>query len=179
MQCAAVNRKRNYHHDDYGAKMSIEYDVTCDEKEQFRVTFRNAPDNLLGLRMSPDQLEPELAKGDWLVLCFAIWDSRDRPTIALASNIAIEYPAMQVAVRPFEVPDEFDSWAPEFQINIEAVVESSTVDGRVAIRLSSNSSDHPMWLKLRDGKLIEVLIGSRSFDEVTEFVRIDSETAGQ
>lgn len=159
--------------------MNIEYDVTCDDQDRFRVTFRKAPENLLGLRMSPDQIEPELTKGDWLVLCFAIWDSRDRPTIELASNIAIDYPAMQVAVRPFEVPEEFDSWAPELQVNIETIVESSSVDGNVSIRMSSNASDHPMWLKLRDGKVVEALIGSRVFDEVVGFIRIDPETARQ
>lgn len=159
--------------------MSIEYDVTCDDKDRLRVTFRNAPANLLGLRMSPDQVESELTQGDWLVLCFAIWDSRDRPTIALASSIAMNNPSMRVAVRPFEVPEEFDSWAPELQVNIETTVESSAVDGNVSIRISSDAGDHPMWLKLSDGKLVEALIGSRNLDEVVGFIRMDSETAGQ
>ena len=150
--------------------MTIKYEVICDDKDRYRVTFQDAPENLLGLRMSPDQLEQELMKGDWLVLCFAIWDSRDRPTIALASKIAIDYPTMQVAVRPFEVTEEFSSWAPELQVNIETVVKSNAVDGDVSIRISSNASDHPMWLRLSDGKLCEALIGSRSFDEVAGFI---------
>lgn len=159
--------------------MSIEYDITCDDKDRFRVTFRNAPANLHGLGMLPDQIEPELTKGDWIVLCLAIWDSRDRPTIELASKIAIDYPFMQVAVRPFEVPEEFDSWVPELHLDIETSAEASSVEGNVSIRISSNGSDHPMWLKLSNGKVVEALIGSRIFDEVVEFIRMDSENAGR
>lgn len=178
MQCSAVNLKRNHDDYDYGATMSVEYDVNCDDEERFRVTFRSAPANLLGLRMSPEQVEPELTKGDWLALCFAIWDSRDRSTIAMASSIAVNYPSMQVAVRPFEVPEEFDSWAPELQVSIEPTVESNAIYGNMSIRISSNVGDHPIWLKLFDGKLVEALIGSRNLDEVIGFIRMDSETAG-
>jgi hypothetical protein len=76
------------------------------------------------------------------------------------------------------VPEEFDSWAPELQVSIETTVESNAVDGNVSIWISSNAGDHPIWLKLSDGKLVEALIGSRNLDEVIGFIRMDSEPAG-
>jgi hypothetical protein len=67
--------------------------------------------------MAPESLEPELRKSEWLVLAFAVRDAKDRPVIDVACQIAITLRNTRVAVRRFELADEFTTWAPELAGN--------------------------------------------------------------
>ena len=151
--------------------MSTNYEINCDERKRFNITFRNATSNLRGLKMSPDSLEAEMRKGNWLVLCFAIWDSRDRPIIDIASSIAKDNSNVFVAVRAFEETNEFASWAPGLMADVALDIEGKSIGGSVSVRISSNPNDHPMWLKFENGDLKEALFGGRTLDEVLRFIQ--------
>ena len=66
----------------------MSYEITADEQERFHIEFSEDVGNVVGLRMAPDALEPELRNGEWLILAFAVWDARDRPAIDVACRIA-------------------------------------------------------------------------------------------
>jgi len=151
--------------------MSMNYQITADEQERFHIEFSDDVVNVVGLRMAPDALEPELQNGQWLILAFAVWDAKDRPAIEVACRIAASLEATRVAVRPFELPDEFATWAPELADHeITVAVSESRSEVGTEVSIVTMSDDHPMWLLFRGGQMVRASIGIRTFEEVTNFI---------
>jgi len=149
----------------------MKYKITADRQDRFHITFPTDASNAFGLRMAPDSLEQELRHGNWLILVFAIWDSKDYPAIDIACQIASSLKSARVAVRPFESPDEFTSWAPELADHQIAVsVSESTSDQGTIVSMASADDDHPMWLLFRDGTLAHAAIGIKTLDRVQAFL---------
>lgn len=149
----------------------MKYTITADKQERFHITFSTDVSNVTGLRMAPDSLEKELRYGEWLILVFAIWDSKDRPAIDIACQIASSLKSTRVAVRPFESPLEFASWAPELAGHrIALSVSESTGDEGTKVSIVSAGDDHPLWLLFRDGRLARAAIGIRTLDRLRGFL---------
>ena len=149
----------------------MKYTITADRQDRFHITFPTDASNVFGLRMAPDSLEQELRHGEWLILVFAIWDSKDYPAIDIACQIASSLKSTRVAVRPFESPDEFTSWAPELAGHrIALSVSESTGDQGKIVSIVSAGDDHPMWLLFRNGRLARAAIGIRTLDRVQAFL---------
>lgn len=147
----------------------MKYTITSDKQERFHIAFSREVSNVTGLRMAPGSLEEELQHGEWLILVFAIWDAKDHPAIDIACQIATSLKSTRVAVRPFESPAEFASWAPELAGHriAQSVSESTGDEGKI-VSIVSAGDDHPMWLLFRNGRLARAAIGIRTLDLVRE-----------
>ena len=143
------------------------YTISSDDNFRFQIIFDDKSKNIIGLRSSPCELESKLHNGVWLVLVFAVWDSNDRPAIDIAYTLASNAIDFQVAVRPFELREEFKSWAPEFSSVSDTM---KVTEGNGEIKLTSHSKDHPIWLAIRGGEIIGTLTGIRSESKIKQFV---------
>ena len=144
------------------------YKISADEDSRFLIRFGSSVENIVGLRMAPQEIEPVLLTGRWLVLVFAIWDIKDRPPIDIACEIAADASNFQVAVRPFQRAAEFASWVPGFSSNAGAIVYTEN-NGSIAI--TTRKDDHPMWFVMGDGQFTATLVGAREKPDVDRFVR--------
>jgi uncharacterized protein (TIGR02996 family) len=99
------------------------------------------------LPMSPQQLEPQLATGRWLVIAWAIWSAPDRAAISQALTPRW---SLRVALRPFDDFAEFKTWCD----------------------LPDNTLS-PLWLRLDNGKLTRYHARVNSPDELAEFLSPD------
>lgn len=86
--------------------------------------------------MAPDELEPELQSGSWLILAFALWSAPDLRAICTAATVSRKQVA-QVAVRPFDDFTEFATWCPDAPIDTRS----------------------PVWLLLRGGRVVRTAVG--------------------
>lgn len=150
----------------------MNYVITPDEQGRFRIEFTDDLQNITGLRMSPDCLEPELSEGAWLVLAFAVWDSRDRAAIEVACKLAASLGDVSVAVRPYETVDEFNTWAPvPMPQGLQLSLSESSREPETKIRIESAEDEHPLWLIFIDGEIKGYLIGAKKQEDVSRFVK--------
>jgi len=149
----------------------MKYEITADEEERFQISFARDIENVVGLRMAPETLEPDLTSGNWLILAFAVWDSRDQLAIEVACQIATTLRDIRVAVRPFEMVDEFLTWVPGLEEH-EIVTSISESENELGTQVSMTSigKDHPIWFIFRDGKMSQSLAGARTIDKVISFL---------
>lgn len=100
---------------------------------RYEVSFDDGPANLYALQMAPSRLEPELERGTWLIMSFAVWSSPDRAAIAVAARVAaLSCGRLSVGVRPFDDHNELRSWCPG----------------------TKATAGSPVWSVLREGALI-------------------------
>lgn len=150
----------------YPAMMSeTGYEVTSNDQGRFRIQFKNDIQNIVGLLMAPESIEPELSNGDWIVLAFAVWDMNDRTSIDIACRIASSATEFKVGVRPFEFGNEFKTWA-GFTSSAGAL-DAYDQAGQVAV--TTSSEDHPVWFAIRSGTVIGSLVGPHTQSEVATF----------
>lgn len=71
-----------------------------------------APANCHSLQMAPDDLEPELQAGRWLVLVTAVWSAADLEAVPLAIEFADRHRDVHVGIRPLDDFDEMRTWLP-------------------------------------------------------------------
>ena len=106
-----------------------------------------------GLRMYPSQIEPELGSETWLVLAFAIWSNSDHEAIQIAvDETKLLSGKIKLAVRPFNVVEEFISWCPEV----------CKRDGR-----------SPIWILYEEGHIRQTSSGPMTSDELKRFLEHD------
>jgi hypothetical protein len=105
---------------------------------RFRVHLNADLRNILALPMEPQEAEPQLRQGNWLVLAVAVWSQPDLRAIddAIALAQHLEGKCL-VAVRPFDDVREFAKWCPEL----------------------ANEHGSPIWIAIKDGSFQRKLVG--------------------
>jgi len=112
---------------------------------RFAITLEGEPHNCHALAMAPSERETALNQGDWLVLVFAVWSGPDRNQITTAMEVAREVGGtIQVGIRPFDNKEELRAWCPEAKIDWMS----------------------PIWLVIREGKLINEMCGPQSREKI-------------
>jgi hypothetical protein len=147
---------------------AVDYTITSPDDQRFRIDFRRAETSVVGLCSAPNELEAPLRSGKWLVLAFAVWDIKDRPSISLACRIASEAKGYQVAVRPFESGAEFANWASGYHSDAGNLLIAATGS---TVTITTNKNDHPVWLALRDGVVLGDATGACECGEVLQLVK--------
>jgi len=141
---------------------------------QFRLWLDGEPDYVQALPMAPAKLEPELTRGDWLVLVFAVWSMKDIKAIQTAIEFAKKRNGeFKLGIRPFDRHEELKSWAPMSHLPHH---ESTTLAERgpatsPELFISSDRSRSPLWLFLKDGVLIGEAAGPLSQDALAASIR--------
>jgi hypothetical protein len=114
------------------------------------VTLANAPPYVHALEMAPARREPELDRGDWLVLVFAVASVPDVRAVREAVKAGRVFGGrVQVGVRPFGDYDETEAWCGSY----------------------GGTRESPLWLVLRDGRVVYREWGTRTAGQVELFVR--------
>lgn len=89
--------------------------------------------------MAPSEMEPELKEGVWLVLVAAVWSGPDRMAIQQALTAVKEFGGkLKLGIRLFDEDSETTQWFPDLP----------------------QAYASPVWLFLRDGRLVEKHFGS-------------------
>jgi hypothetical protein len=100
--------------------------------------------------MAPEQMEPELKDGLWLVLVCAIWSGPDRLAIGQALSAVREFGGkVKLGIRMFDDDAETRTWFPELP----------------------KYPASPVWLILRDGQLDEMRMGGQSQSQLRNLLR--------
>ncbi len=113
------------------AGFSMTYDVRWDG-DCYEVVTTGHPSHFHALPMAPTKIEDALLRGDWLVLCFAVWSGPDIEAIGLAMSELCQYGSVSVGIRPFLEYSETQAWCSEVNSDFGS----------------------PMWLFFRDGRLL-------------------------
>jgi hypothetical protein len=113
--------------------------------EAWRLNLHGQPDYCRALPMAPAEVEPELKEGLWLVLVSAIWSGPDRMAIGLALSTVSELGGRaRLGIRLFDDEAETRAWFPELP----------------------RDAASPVWLLLRDGRLLELRFGSQTASDL-------------
>jgi len=123
--------------------MSIVFRLTPDQRAV--LVLEGEPDYCHVLATAPNEREPELNEGRWLILLYAAWSGPDRRAITVALSVVQEFHGdVQLGIRQFSDHDEFRKLHP-----------------KVKERWRS-----PVWLILEDGRVREELAGFREHGEL-------------
>lgn len=143
---------------------------------KFDVSLLEEVDNVFVLEMSPEQLEPALRDGEWLVVAFAVWDGRDYPSVNEMIELACSLRQVNVGLRPFESFHEFDKWLGLPMPRADEVLISSDSHGdSMSIHIEGRADSHPVWAHISNGRVMAVLEGVAAPREVLECFKIDVE----
>jgi hypothetical protein len=110
--------------------------------------FEGAPAFVHPLKMAPGSVEPELARGRWVCLVYAVWSIPDVESIPIAVDAvkAVDHD-IQLGIRPFSEYEEMTNLYPECDKSFES----------------------PYWILLEDGKSRGMKHGVLSRDEAIRF----------
>lgn len=113
-----------------------------------RYSLRLSPElkgKIVALQMAPSASEPELSRGTWLVLVFAVWSGPDIGQIRVLLDIAEHSQSpLLYAARPFDDRTELVRWCPD----------------------ARETWSSPVWLVLANGRLLGQIEGVRRSDEL-------------
>jgi hypothetical protein len=119
--------------------------------DKMSIRIEGAPKNVRCFPMAPDAREPELRRGTWLILNFAIASVPDARSVVTAVRCANRLgQTVSVGVRPFSSYDELKSWCPQY------------------VRPSAES---PLWIVMKDGEILGDLSGVQTEDTLLAFVK--------
>jgi hypothetical protein len=107
-----------------------------------------APEFVHALEMAPKAREPELDRGTWLVLVFAVVSVPDTRCILTAVSSGEELKRIEVGLRPFADYDDTKTWYGEY-----------------------GSIESPLWLVMRNGKVLGSKKGVHSKVEILDFIK--------
>jgi hypothetical protein len=89
----------------------MSYAVGRGPNGDFQVVLSGEPPNCKPLSMAPEEMEPELKHGAWLILLVAVWSAPDRDAIRTALEVAKEFSnGFQVGLRIFDHYYETLAW---------------------------------------------------------------------
>lgn len=127
--------------------MSFEVRKTQD---LYELILENESPHAHSFGMHPSAMEPQIARGLWLFLAFAVWSGPDRMAILQALALAKE-PGLDlhVGIRPFDLHDEFATWCP----------------------LLVKEAGSPIWLLMKDGVVLKKLIGMRATEDLHDWAK--------
>ena len=119
------------------------------EDSAYRIEVGNEPEYCKSLAMNPEQVEPELLEGSWLIHLVAVWSAPDIASIEQSlAVVKMLNGRVKLGIRPFDKHEETARWA--------------------TIKEKWGS---PIWLTFRDGKMLEEKVGLLSDNELFEMVR--------
>lgn len=131
------------------------YTIDADALGRFAIEFVEEPTFIRGFRMAPEQVEPDLMTGSWLLLSFAIWNSRDRPAIDDAVLVAKQFGGrFRLGVRPFELTEELTNWLPTSPTASLYEVSHQTSPGGGFTVAMAGGNRTPFWHWLSDGVVV-------------------------
>jgi hypothetical protein len=132
------------------AKTTILIRAGISNENELTLSFDNAPENVRPLPMKPKQREPILNRSVWVVMACATWSQNDLADMPEAIRAAkLLNPRASFGIRLFDDYEEIKSWFPEYP----------------------NSFGSPLWVILRDGKVVEWREGCMKRDEIVDFVQ--------
>lgn len=124
--------------------------------------------------MEPLEREAQLAHGDWLLLVFAVWSTRDVQAIQTGIEFAKQRNGqLNLGIRPFNSHAELQKWLPKSTLPTHSpltIVERGQNSSRELL-ISGDSSRNPIWLILRDGELVGEHAGSLTTESLDVFVK--------
>jgi hypothetical protein len=128
----------------------INYSVDAAPDGRYDFLLKDEPLYCKSLPGTPLELRQELARGLWLVLVFAVWSGPDREAVQTAlSAVKLFGGRVQLGLRAFDRHEEVRALWPHVK----------------------ESLGSPIWLILRDGKLLEEHVGAFSRRVVTNWLR--------
>lgn len=121
------------------------FKVTRDDDGRPVVSLHDEPPFCHALTASPSAREPELNRGMWLVTVIAAWSTPDVEAIRSAIDAVARFQGrVQLGVRPYDYPEEADTWCRELR----------------------DAGESPGWAILDDGAVVMVDGGIRSADQL-------------
>lgn len=127
----------------------MSYKVIRDQDGYPSITLSDESPYSHALRAAPSAREPELNKGNWLVMTFAVWSTPDNLAIQTALDVAKRFGGkFNLGLRPFDDAEEFGAWCPDIE-----------EDGQ-----------SPLWVLLRDGEVCMKRSGILTVDELVELI---------
>lgn len=126
------------------------YRVDRDAHGGYAVALTGEPPYCHALAAGVPAREPELGRGWWLVLAFAVWSAPDVAAVQHALEAARRLGgAVSLGVRPYDDPAELQPWWPEADPDVPG----------------------PFWVLLRDGEVVQSRTGRVNADELERWVR--------
>jgi hypothetical protein len=123
----------------------VSFRVTREGYRRPAVSLTGEPPFCHALAARPLAREADLARGLWLVSAVAAWSVPDVETIRSAIDAVARFEGqVQLGVRPYDDPDEVETWCPELR----------------------DTGESPMWAILDDGAVVTVDGGIRSQDQL-------------
>ncbi|CAH1388057.1 hypothetical protein [Candidatus Nitrotoga sp. M5] len=125
------------------------FKVTRDQDGYPSITLTDEPPYSHALGVAPSAREPELNKGNWLVMAFAVWSTPDNLAIQTALDVAKRFGGkLNLGLRPFDDSEEFSAWCPDIE----------------------DDEQSPLWVLLRDGEVCMKRSGILTVDELVELI---------
>ncbi len=118
--------------------------------KHYELVLDREPNYCRALPMAPLDMEPQLRQGRWIVLQAAIWSVPDHTAVSVALSVVKSFKrAIQLGIRPFDYPEEAATWCPSI----------------------AKERGSPVSLILRDGVLIDRMVGVRKPGETKAMIR--------
>ena len=118
---------------------------------ELHLTMTRKPENLVLLDSQPEEIEPELKTGRWLILEYAVINVQDASMLQLTGTISQRFSGLcRVAIRPTKNFDDIPKWLPHSELEYEGY--------------------HPVWFAMENGKVLAVTGYSKSEREIRQFV---------
>ena len=146
--------------------MNSGYKLLPTDDDRLQLIFDEPLHAPTALQMAPSTTESQLRSGDWLVLAFAVWTLESRPSIETACRLALGQSEYNVAVRPFEVLEEFASWS-QLTYTETGYLQVESTGTNIAI--SQPNAPTTLWLLFRDGSHFATLPEATTGEEVHDF----------
>jgi hypothetical protein len=139
------------------------------EGDRWKLVFSDEPSYIRALEMAPLSIEPELGSGVWLIVAFPVWSGPARDSIRAAISCARERGGeFHLGARPFESREEIYRWWPVSERGRagEQILEVRDDGTSRQVHISTDQSDDPAWLVLRDGHVAYHGAGPRSKEQL-------------
>lgn len=142
--------------------MGFELKVVNDSWE---VVLFDESDYIHALKMAPEAIESNLKSGKWLVVAFPVWSVPVRHSVRAAMAYAKQQAGkVSLGIRPYDDHEEMSKWWPVADVPVESETTVTEMnDGqRLEIHIATDGAAHPLWLILKDGRVVYQGTGSRS-----------------
>lgn len=131
------------------ARFSFEVENLDQSGKKVRIVLHNEGPFVHALPMAPGRLESQVKKETWLLLTSGAFSVPDLQNINVAVAVINGYCGrIQLGVRPFLAYDEIRAWFPEY----------------------GGESASPLWVVLRDGKVLAWHAGLLQEKELVDFI---------
>jgi len=149
------------------------FEVRAIDGDKWELLFSDEPSYIHALKMAPDSIESELKSGLWLIVVFPVWSGPDRHSVRAALACAKDYAGkFQLGVRPCDYHEEIYKWWPGGEAPSRSDPVLTVLGGpRRNVHISSDHSSSPIWLVMRDGRVVYQEAGPRSKEQLSELIQ--------